>query len=299
MQRAKFSKNLADQVAAFKSSGFVLIKPLNTTSATDRIELQAANTYILRHLHDERSSWRYKLWRAWNQVASSDKRHSLPLPLVAAIKTILTRTVGDIRPFLDSQLPICSELVELNSLVSMPGSLEQDVHADIPFSSDNVLISGFIALADVNLIDGPTYLHAGSHAQSFHNSISIASSSTYYSSDGSVEYTEEEQPHTPTTASGSTGNTTAEGVKASPQITPACYAQLKAGDVLLFNTMVFHYGGANTSSVPRALLSFSFQRNATDGSMSPIDGFTYHCHSSVKGRYTLGSFPHSVIRNAI
>ena len=73
---------------------------------------------------------------------------------------------------------------------------------------------------------------------------------------------------------------------------PACYAQLQAGDVLLFNTMLFHYGGANLSAHPRALLSFSFQRSAPCGSMQPINGFTYHCHSSVQGRYSLGSFPH-------
>lgn len=76
----------------------------------------------------------------------------------------------------------------------------------------------------------------------------------------------------------------------------ACYAQLQAGDVLLFNTMIFHYGGANVSQLPRALLSFSFQRgnngeNGLPTTTDPIDGFTYHCHSSVKGNWTLGNFP--------
>jgi hypothetical protein len=77
---------------------------------------------------------------------------------------------------------------------------------------------------------------------------------------------------------------------------PPCYAQLSAGDILLFNTMIFHYGGANTSQLPRALLSFSFQNNASgSGRAEPINGFTYHCENELQGAYALHDFQDTTV----
>ena len=49
-------------------------------------------------------------------------------------------------------------------------------------------------------------------------------------------------------------------VASPPPVLKAVYAELKAGDVLLFDAKIFHFGGANTTSKPRQLLSWSFQK---------------------------------------
>lgn len=283
MQRALYSRSLAEQVQSFNKLGYVLIRQSPANVSKDRTNLANAKSYILRHLEEQQDNWKYKMWRMFNKVATAESRHSLVLPLNKTVEDVLSTTIGSIRPFLDSQLSKDASLVELNSLISLPGSSQQDVHADIPYSEQNLLISGYIALSDVNLIDGPTCLHGGSHTQSFHRRIPTQSIDTFYSSDGSTEESYTKPVHVET----------AEDKEAVDLAlaAPVCYAQLKAGDILLFNTMVFHYGSANDSALPRALLSFSFQRNSVNGEMLPINGFTYHCHDSVAGKYTLNHFP--------
>ena len=73
-------------------------------------------------------------------------------------------------------------------------------------------------------------------------------------------------------------------------ISPACAALLDIGDILLYDAKLFHFGGANTSSDPRALLMFSFQECTPWGSIERVSGFNYRCDSSVEGKYRLGSF---------
>ena len=290
MQRAIFSKTLAEQIYSFNSLGYVLIRQAPENYVNDITALAVAKEYILQRFARKQDSWSYNLWRMFNKVATSDNRHSLVLPSNVAIMNVLNSTIGSIKPFLNSQLSGDSSMVELNSLISLPGSLQQDVHADIPYSDDNLLISGYIALSDVTLDDGPTCLHGGSHTQSFHNQIYTKPLDSYYNSDGSIDETYLHQDK---------GNALLEEQNKENTIKslnlPIHYAQLKAGDILLFNTMVFHYGSANTSLLPRALLSFSFQRNNDSGLMEPINGFTYHCHSSVSGKYTLDNFPDTTI----
>lgn len=284
MQRALFSKTLSEQIHSFNTLGYVLIKQAPENFTKDITALAKAKEYILRRLVRKQDSWSYNIWRMFNKVATADKRHSLALPSNPAILSVLNSSIGAIRPFLNSQLPGNSSMVELNSLISLPGSLQQDVHADIPYSEDNLLISGYIALSDVTLEDGPTCLHGGSHTEAFHRSINIIPLNNYYNSDGSMDevYLRPGEE---------TIRDTLEETVSEALTIPVRYAQLKAGDILLFNTMVLHYGSANTSSLPRALLSFSFQRNNAAGNMVPINGFTYHCHSSVAGKYTLDNFP--------
>jgi ectoine hydroxylase-related dioxygenase (phytanoyl-CoA dioxygenase family) len=67
-------------------------------------------------------------------------------------------------------------------------------------------------------------------------------------------------------------------------------AVLEAGDVLLYDSSLFHFGGANLSQLPRALLMFSFQEATPWGSHEEVQGFTYHYHHSILGKLTLGSF---------
>ena len=96
-----------------------------------------------------------------------------------------------------------------------------------------------------------------------------------------------------------------------------------AGDVVVMDTKVWHFGSANRSFVPRVLLNVTFQEPSTsrkrekkedvlglggwvqdtDGSSSEtaadpetkmevrrIDGFTYHVHENVLGKYAVRDF---------
>jgi len=60
---------------------------------------------------------------------------------------ILKHSIGSCRPYLDSQLDTNAKLVEVNAIITLPGALAQDVHSDIPYSDDNVLISGMYCMS--------------------------------------------------------------------------------------------------------------------------------------------------------
>ena len=62
------------------------------------------------------------------------------------------------------------------------------------------------------------------------------------------------------------------------------------GDILIYDTKLFHYGSANKSTEPRALLAFSFQSCTPWGSTEKINGFTYHCHPTINGKYRVEDF---------
>lgn len=62
------------------------------------------------------------------------------------------------------------------------------------------------------------------------------------------------------------------------------------GDVLLYDSKIFHFGGANSSIIPRPLLFFSFQECTPWGFIDYVSGYTYNCHHSVKGKYAINSF---------
>ena len=66
---------------------------------------------------------------------------------------------------------------------------------------------------------------------------------------------------------------------------------LRAGDVLVMDTKVWHYGGENTSRRERFLLQFSFLGAQCAGGGAPPRprGFTYHLDGSLRGM-RLGDF---------
>jgi hypothetical protein len=66
----------------------------------------------------------------------------LPISTIQQVLEILQHSIGSCRPYLDSKLDTNAELVEVNAIITLPGALAQDVHSDIPYSDDNVLISG-------------------------------------------------------------------------------------------------------------------------------------------------------------
>ena len=305
--QAPFSCGTAAQLASFHRDGFVLIRSKNVA---DPIKTFAAqNTHILAHFATLQATFSYRFWRFWNAVQTATLRHSIPLPLSPIVLASLNCIIGPIRPFLDSIfVGTDARLVELSSVISFPGSLRQSTHYDISGMEAALIVSGFVALEEVKLESGPTCVFPNSHRFDFHRHLKSQQPLAYPSSsnsaydlarDGNVDaqflqsQSSDELHNLPCNSTDSaTAGTDADAsslVNQDPEAAPV-YALLSPGDVLLFDAKIFHFGSANTSLLPRALLSFSFQKRDADGNTPLIDGFTYHCDDSVKDKLTLIDF---------
>ena len=285
---AAFSGCLRAQASDFLRDGFVLIRKGEHTRLED---VNSLNDQVVRYSQSIQSSLKYKLWRFFNSVDSSSNRHSIPLHVGVSplLLPVLGSSVASISGFLQTLFTHPSApLVELSALISYPNSKQQTVHSDIKYSSKETshIISGFIALCDITIDNGPTHLHASTHTQSFHEwrIRESRSKSVSYSSDGSAETDEEifnaldQRGSIPSAADDSDDIASRLPLR----------ALLSAGDMLIFDTKLFHFGGANVSSSPRALLCFAFQGGDVG---AKVEGFTYHCHESIVDmKATLASF---------
>ena len=305
---AHFSNPIVqDQVNDWEKNGYVLIKMPKVES------LQRATHYnldIVKKVASEVTSqfksrvntFAYAFWRKFHAVNSPTKRHSIALQMTPNLRSLLNGSITYMRPFLDTQLPNkCSPLVELSAVLALPGATAQAVHTDIMFprcdrrSDETVILTAMLALRDIRVQDGPTFLYTGSNQRSFHTKYRRHVNSgedTFYDSYGDMV-------HTGYQAHGERHGTDArvdelEDVKELVPPTPV-YAELSAGDILLFDAKLFHFGGANTSETSRDLLSWSFQKPTTaafsqDEECKPIFGFTYHIDKSIKNTLVLKDF---------
>ena len=283
---AKFNTTFIDQIESYQTKGFTVIRRSNDQSVQS---LTQVNVDVLSQLSNIQNSYLYQFQRYfnYNNVRQPSLRHSFPLANSPMLYQVLSEAIYNIRPLLDSQLSPNSPLIDLSSIVSMPGSERQKTHTDIPYSNNNKIIAGFIALSPVLLESGPTCLYAGSHTQQFarrHVDNTIFDVS-HYNSDGSDAIDSNTIP--PKINTNSSADDVAVDVTAA---SPAVAAILDVGDIVIYNTQLFHYGGANTTTIPRALLMFAFQQRTPWGSVDKVSGFTYNCHGSVEGRYRLESF---------
>lgn len=287
MRKAAFSISLPEQILALKNKGFVLIRRAEAQSLTDLANL---NENVLSYSNSKIMSFKYQLWRFFNSVSTSRKRHSIPIPMhMNMLRTVLSDSLGSVRNVIDSQVSACSPLVELSTIISFPDSTQQAIHSDTSYSDSTLIISGFIALSSVSLENGPTSLYSGSHTKQFHrHHAKVAPMNTYYSPDGGLEVNEEKVDRT------DTNDVSCDLATAAAQKLPE-YAEMRTGDILLFDTKLFHFGTANTSDIPRAFVVFAFQQRNTVGKAERVEGFTYHCHSSTQNnRFSLSDFPPTV-----
>lgn len=274
----RFSHLLAEQVSSFEKNGFLTMKRPSTISIQD---INNLNIETLDLLQASQISFKYMFWRYFNRVNTSKKRHSIPLPFTKALQKVFSPTISFIRPFLETQLQCNSPLVELSSIITFPGAEEQKKHSDIPFS-ENKIISGFIALSNIHLENGPTYIYSGTHTWNFHSQIPKHSNVMYYNSDGTLSNEIENNDILKEYSD--------DSLKNSGYSEPPIPILLEIGDILLFDTKIVHYGSANISNSSRALLCFAFQYRNGEGDAEKIDGFTYHCDASVVGNYLLQDF---------
>ena len=303
---ALFSATNADQLRSFETHGYALIKRADAQCLVDISQVHADVMALMAR--KTASGWYYSLLRFFNlsgqySVRSPDRRYSIPLPADLLLLRVLSAGLRGFKPLLSSQLGSNASLVDLSSIISFPGSHRQKTHSDVPHSTRHRIISGFMALSRVTIESGPTCLFSGTNTAAFHRrhvgeAGQAMHKSCFYSS-SEESSTEEEAAAMAGTGSDSgevasierpaTARETAEETRDIDRAAAAAPAAalLEAGDVLIYDSCLFHYGGANVSAVPRALLMFSFQESTPWGTYEEVTGFTYNFHSSVKGKFAL------------
>lgn len=182
------SNDINSQIKSFHENGYVIIKKSQNQNMNYINDL---NIDIMNQLNEMKSNYFFQLFRTIKEykVRSQTNRYAIPLEMTTKLYATFTETMNNIRPFLLSQLPYNSPLVNLSSIITDPGSERQKTHSDIP-QSNNKIIAGFMALSIINIENGPTMLYAGSHTKAFHtrhvyNNHSIKDEPMHYNNDGS------------------------------------------------------------------------------------------------------------------
>jgi len=143
-----------------------------------------------------------------------DALHEL-LGAGSVLGPLLTEVVGD-----------GGMLQEIACLISSPGSKQQPLHPDTPWTETPPLYAAFIALQDVELEMGPTLYLPGTHTKEAHTA--------FYGGDLQ-------------------GGRDTSGLRSPPICTEflksrkVVVGMLKAGDLALYNQQVLHCGSANES----------------------------------------------------
>jgi hypothetical protein len=313
-----FDTSLADQIRSFESKGFVIIRA-RADDADGQATIKMLEKEVLELLESRKDTLWYRVQRYFSSVRADSLRHCIPLPSSPSVLKVLAGAIQRVRPLLLSGALLTSNspLVELSSIVSLPGAERQKSHSDTAMTTrGDLIISGFLALTPVTLQNGPTFLFAGTHKKRFHDA--HVDNPTGRPGDGPMQYSSDGSLAVFVDAASVSASTTAsrviqqqqqqqqqqkqqqqqqlqqdvedaEAVATSMSSAPIA-ATLATGDILLYDTKLFHYGSANTSEAPRALFFFAFQNCTKWGSKEIIDGFTYHIHSSMDNRYHLDSF---------
>jgi len=171
----------------------------------------------------------------------NSQRCDLLLGLEPPVLTALAELLGDgsvLAPALARLVGPRAVLQEIACLVSDPGSAQQPLHPDTPFSETPPLFACFVALQDVDAQMGPTLYLPGTHTAAAH--------AAFYGQ--------------------AVGNSAERhGLRQAPiaeaflQTARVAYGTLAMGDCALYDQTVLHCGSANRSDRPRRQFYFSFR----------------------------------------
>lgn len=159
-----------------------------------------------------------------------DKRCDLLLPLHGPPIAALQELLGEgsvLGPLLQEVVGEAGVLQELACLTSEPGSAQQPLHPDTPWTPIPSAYTAFIALQDVDVEMGPTLYLPGTQTKEAHTS--------FFGGDLSL------------------GNAGVSGVRRPPipeeflRSREVKLGLLKAGDLALYNQQTLHCGSANES----------------------------------------------------
>ena len=302
---AAFSGSVSTAVHSFNVHGYALIRANDNEKKGVNHALSDLNKAIHTLYASTKDSWAYRWWRYFHSVNNPELRHVIPLP-THLCDAVLRDSVRNVKPLLDALLNSNAALVELNAFVSLPGSEKQKVHSDIGWEhKDRYIVTGFVALADVTAADGPTCVFPGTNTEAFHRYIvsSLDKETKHYNADGSPDDDGRGGEHLPPADPADAAALLALASPEEQKLHHIGYGSaplevhLQAGDCLIFDTRLFHYGAANESLKPRTLLSFSFQQSPSPTcseetrTSDKIRGFTYHLDKSFEDRkMTLNCF---------
>lgn len=158
-----------------------------------------------------------------------ENRCDLLMPLRGPVIDALEELLGSqsvLGPLLTEVVGDGGILQEIACLISSPGSQQQPLHPDTPWTPIPPLYAAFVALQDVTIEMGPTLYLPGTHTKECHTA--------FYGGDLQVGHD----------TSGMRPPPICEDFLRSREVV---WADLKAGDLALYNQQVLHCGSANES----------------------------------------------------
>lgn len=192
---------------------------------------------------------------SFSKIMNRSNRHDLRLQMEPQVRELISRVVRAHPEIYQNRVSNDGILIEMGFLTSFPGAERQVIHSDVTFSDEVAqILTTWVALQDVDETMGPTWIWPGTHSAYFQ---------TFYKPimNGPVDKYYWETEH--------------------------CEMTVKCGDVVLMDTRVMHCGGPNFSQKRRAMFHFSFK--TVDFPNVP-EGFTYHLHPALQGKFTLADF---------
>ena len=198
-----------------------------------------------------RSSWlpRWLASPVGSSIRTRTQRWDLATPATPAVLSALPLALAPARD-LAEVVGADAALVQLSVVTSDAGAPPQEWHCDTLWSPGPPLYTFLVALQDIGPRHGPTMVWPGTHVEAFHGR-PRDERSTF------LEAT-------------------------TPESAPS-----KRGDVLLFDSRVYHAGGANTLG-RRSLLSASFKATGADAGADA--GTTDSLLPELRGRFVFGDF---------
>lgn len=158
-------------------------------------------------------------------VMCRENRFDLLLPLDETVLNASQKVLRKLSPLITEVSGDTASLCELSSLISDPGSHAQPVHHDTQFDGSFPRFSILIGLQNISPDMGPTGLFPHTNTPDWHCAFAQRGEE--------LEFLFEETRHV--------------------------LATLGAGDVLIYDTNVLHFGGGNSSNTRRSLFVLSFQ----------------------------------------
>lgn len=194
------------------------------------------------------ASGKYERTSRFADLVLLENRCDLLMPLRGPCIDALHELVGAgsvLGPLLSEVVGDGGTLQEIACLFSDPGSQQQPLHPDTPWTSIPPLYAAFVAMQDIELEMGPTYYLPGTHTKETH-----------------IEFYGGDLARGRDT-SGIQTPPICEGFLKSRKVV---YGLLKAGDLALYNQQVLHCGSANESKDKlRRQFYVSFRNQASAG----------------------------------
>ena len=257
--RAEAEPTAAAQLSSLQRDGFVVIRGAVPPAACAR-----ARAAVLRELEHCKLTPEYRFWkRIVSPVNKPKHRYELLLlptpPLEDAVRTVLSGC----RSLYTSLVGTSGALVEFGAIVSEPGARQQDVHSDIPYSDHTLLFTTFLALQDVDASLGPTIVFPRTHTDQFHRRVRVANAEANAHAGGGEESLSLSLPRFFDLLMPDWLRLGGATLRPPFDELPHEQMTLRAGDVLIYDTRLFHCGGANCATAGdddakrRVLLQFS------------------------------------------